>query len=105
MKNNPIPQLAPAMALAQLLQEHPELPAVDWQVSSTGFFSGTFTSDEDARPVAEAYAAVLGGEPLSYTYSRSGDVRQAFQLQTVWRDVRFDVWLSGSVSVAAQVAA
>jgi hypothetical protein len=102
---NPNPQLAPVLALAELIREHPELPRVDWSMSSTGFFSATWTSDEDARPVAEAYAEVLGGEPRSYTYSRSGDVRQAFQLRTVWRDVAFDLWVSGPVPATVAAVA
>ncbi|MCZ4509909.1 hypothetical protein O3Q52_17240 [Streptomyces sp. ActVer] len=105
MSNNSIPQLAPAMALAELLREYPELPPVDWQVSSTGFFSGTWTSDEDVRPLMDAYTAVLGGVAGSYSYSRNGRERRALQLRTMWRDVHFDLFMSCPASVQSAVTA
>lgn len=97
-------QISAMTALAELLREHPELPLLDWSVSASGFLHGSWTSDENVRPLIEAYVAALGGEPTDYTFSRSGGRRQGFGLRTVWRDVEFDVWVSGPAEVA-QVAA
>ncbi|MBA4865978.1 hypothetical protein H1V43_32465 [Streptomyces sp. PSKA54] len=105
MNHNPNPQLGPAMALVALLKEHPELPRVDWSVSTSGFLSGTHVADYDARPLMDAYAAVIGGTPIESTYSRGGDERHTFHLMTDWRDVHFDLWVSCPASVVQAVAA
>ena len=90
--------------MGQLLFEHPELPPIDWSVTASGFFSAHYSSDEDVRPVVEAYAAVLGGEPLHHEYSRNGQLRQCFALRTVWRDVEFDLLIAGPVPQLAVAA-
>lgn len=94
------PQIAPLIALGQLLTEHPELPRIDWSVNAHGFFTAHHSSDEDVRPVVEAYAAVLGGEPEHHEYSLDGRPRQCFTLRTVWRDVEFDLLVAGPLPVA-----
>lgn len=96
------PQLAPMVALSELLREFPELPPMDWSVSPSGYLHGSWSSDESARPLIDAFAEVLGGVPSDYSYSRNGDHRQGFALRTVWRDVEFDLFVSGpALAVAA----
>ncbi|MEU3282140.1 hypothetical protein [Streptomyces antibioticus] len=104
MKSNPNPQTGPLTALAQLLSEHPELPPLDWSVTASGFLHGAWSGDEDVRPLIDAYAAVLGGEPSDYSYTRSGGRRAGFALKAVWRDISFDVWVSGPARVQGVAA-
>ncbi len=97
-------QISAMVALTELLREHPELPSLDWSVSAGGFLHGSWTGDEDVRPLIDAYAAVLGGDPSDFSYSRSGGRRAGFALKTVWRDVEFDLWVSGPARMQAVTA-
>lgn len=98
------PQSGPFTALAELRAEHPELPPLDWSVTASGYVHGAWSDmDEDVRPLVEAYAAVLGGVPVDMPYSREGRRRQGFGLKTVWRDISFDLWVSGPAVVAVPV--
>jgi hypothetical protein len=97
------PQFGPFTALAQLRVEHPELPYLDWSVTASGFVHGAwFATDEDVRPLIEAYAVVLGGKPVPMPHSREGRRRQGFVLRAVWRDIHFDLWVSGPASALVE---
>ncbi|MEU0372388.1 hypothetical protein ABZ070_19380 [Streptomyces sp. NPDC006283] len=93
MNTKPIPQVAPATALVQLLKENPHLPLLDWELSNSGCLSGyTVNDDVDMRPVIGAYADVLGGEPTEFVFQASDGVRKYSATLTVtWRDVTVSV--------------
>ncbi|MFJ8301554.1 hypothetical protein ACIQ9R_37395 [Streptomyces sp. NPDC094447] len=97
MKNNPTgsPQLGAALALVDLLKEHPELAVASWSIDSvTGSLHG-FVHDESSGAV-EVYAEVLGAEVVKgLPYAFEGRTVYPYRLSTVWRDVR--------VSMAATV--
>lgn len=96
------PQYGPFVALAQLRADHPELPPLDWSVTASGFVHGAwFDQDEDARPLIDAYAMVLGGVPVEMPYTREGRPRLGFALKAVWRDIPFDLYVSGPVPAMA----
>ncbi len=106
LKTNPIPQLAPATALVQLLTEHPELPATEWSMSSVvpelrGFVYGA------GMEALSLYASVLGGsiQAAKNTYEDRGRQVRAHRLSSVWRDVRVEVTVALPVAENAQVAA
>lgn len=107
--NNPIPQLAPAMALVELLREHPELQAASWRVDRDGLLSGTvaYDADHDMRPAMAAYAEVLGA-PLSEQQFTSPQAKAeclSFTVFATWRDVKVNVWASCLVSTLAESSA
>lgn len=105
MTTNPIPQLAPAIALVELLREHPELPPVAWTIGDTSTLCGTLVLDIDGRPVVAAYAEAIGGEVRTTDFNRNGDHRMSDSVRAVWRDVTVDVWVSYPAAQVAQVAA
>lgn len=105
------PQLGAAIALQQLLAEHPELQtAASWRVDRDGLLSGTVAhrAEQDMRPVMRAYAEVLGGQVHEDVVREDeDDARLSLSLYTMWRDVRVNVWASCLLSALAgeQVAA
>ncbi|WP_329131421.1 hypothetical protein OG552_10165 [Streptomyces sp. NBC_01476] len=84
-------QAGPLMALMQLVQENPDLPAVRWSLAADGFLMGDLMVDEDARPIMAAFVAVFGGQPTESRYSHLGVERFSLWLPTTWRDVRLSV--------------
>lgn len=102
MTSDSIPQLAPAMALVELLREHPELPPVGWSIGESSTLVGTLMTDGDGLSVVAAYAEVIGGSVRTSDFDRNGDHRLTGNVRTVWRDVTVDVWVS--YPAAAQVA-
>lgn len=96
-------QLSAATALAQLLQEHPELPEAGWSIGTIvpdlrGSLYGGMAS-------LSAYAEVLGGSvrAAKETFELRGQRVRRHVLKTVWRDVPVEVAVV--LPVAAQVAA
>ncbi|WP_263165460.1 hypothetical protein [Streptomyces sp. SCSIO ZS0520] len=100
-----VPQLAPAMALAQLLQEHPELPPVHWSVSSHGLLEGYVESDDPMAGLAE-YAALFGAEivPAVRAFEHDGETLRSFEASTRWRDVPVRVKAIVPAAVEAPLA-
>lgn len=97
MISPPSPQLGAALALAELLKEHPELQAAAWRIERDGLLSGTvaYHSEQDLRPVMRAYADVLGGQVHEDEVHPDRDEPQlALTLYTRWRDVRINLWAS-----------
>lgn len=95
------PQLGAALALTELLKEHPELAAADWSISSLTCSLHGFLSDEPATAL-EAYAEVLGAkvtEGVPYVFD--GRTVYPFRLSTVWRDI--NVSMAVSVPLASLV--
>lgn len=104
MKTNCNPQLGPATALVQLLTEHPELPAVSWdiQIGDRPVLHGHIHyGDMDALRV---YAEALGGSirPVR-DFELAGRPVRSHYLTTVWRDVPVEV--VAVVPLSAGVAA
>lgn len=90
MSHKPIPQLAPAMALVQLISEHPGLPPLSWSLSRSGWLSGAYyPEDADPRPVMAAYVKVLGGVVQESRYADDAHRRFSVILNAAWRDVDF----------------
>ncbi|MDT0381374.1 hypothetical protein RM572_21690 [Streptomyces sp. DSM 42041] len=88
-------QLAPALALAQLLREHPELPVAGWRVCAMApallgdVQNGASTLDDLHR-----FQQVLGGEVTArQSFTSGGQDLRSYGLVVCWRDV--DVELVG----------
>lgn len=93
------PQAGPAIVLAQLLTEHPELHRLGWRLSPNGGLIGSdMRMDADPRPVMAEFIAVLGGKPLDVLTS-AGDF--ASWLPTAWRDVQVSISLGCPAGVLA----
>jgi hypothetical protein len=85
-------QRGPAVALAQLLSEHPELPAIRWELAADGHLSGlSMYMEADIRPVMAEYAAVLGGVPDT-RWHEDTELCTSW-LFTRWRDVAVSITL------------
>ncbi|MFH8336900.1 hypothetical protein [Streptomyces sp. AM6-12] len=104
-------QLSAAIALSQLLVEHPDLAAARWSVERDGLLSGTVEvhAEYDMRETVRAYALVLGGN-VQETYFTSPDGRRSVSvsLSATWRDVHVNVWgtcLVSALSAGSAVAA
>ncbi|WP_159027662.1 hypothetical protein [Streptomyces sp. NRRL S-1896] len=85
---DPRQQLGPAMALVQLLSEHPELPMASWDVGQhfarlEGTLHGPSALEELSR-----YADVIGGETETEgEFVTVGVAYRTHRLATRWRDV------------------
>lgn len=103
MKTQRTPQLGAALALVELLKEHPELASAGWSIDSvSGALHGHVHAD--TFDALNAYAAVLGGGIRPGRDYRSGEqMMRPHYLHTVWRDVRVTVALvlPAPVAVAA----
>jgi hypothetical protein len=101
-------QLSAAIALTQLLQEHPELAACRWSVERDGLLSGTVAvhADYDIRQRLRAYAAVLGGHVHEQPFnSPDAGPSLSAHLYATWRDVKVNVWGTCLVSAVAEGSA
>ncbi len=92
-------------ALRALRQDHPELPAISWEISpysNAGLRGHAYTQDRDLE-VLEAYATVIGGSIRpAIIFNAAGVDMQSFALHGRWADVPFH--LSGSVTVSSYAA-
>jgi hypothetical protein len=103
--STPNPQAGPALALAQLLTEHPELPRLNWSITKDGHLSGSsFRDDEDVRPVIAAHQHVMGGRvgELRYVPKDTGAEAYTSYLMATWRDVRFHLSVGCPVSALVE---
>lgn len=89
----PNPQLSAATALAQLLTEHPELPAATWSIGrETGTLRGTIHDDETPFESLGAYAHVLDGSiRAGFAFEVHRQELRSHELRATWRDVRVQV--------------
>lgn len=105
MANQPSSQIAPATALGQLLQEHPELPALEWSIPRRhGVLRGVLYADDHPFEVLRAYAEVLGGAIRPGTepgdeFESCGLRRRMHRLRTTWRDVPVVVEATATVGL------
>jgi len=89
MKHNPV--LGSAMALVELVTEHPELPVPTW---SHGTISTSLHGHLHGAGFDElnAYAEVLGGSIApGRDYEFNGQMMRPHYLNAVWRDVQVTV--------------
>jgi hypothetical protein len=104
LKTNPNPQHSAAVALVQLLSEHPELPQASWSIGSIYAELHGHVHDGGMAELA-AYAEVIGGSVRAdeNTYDLQGREMRAHRLTAVWRDVRVQIVVA--LPVAAQAVA
>lgn len=90
MAQKPIPQLAPATALVQLLTAHPELPQPNWQISRhTLELEGDLQKETATFDALTAWAHALGGSIRPGAEFTSLDVTyRSHELLTEWQGVR-----------------
>lgn len=98
-------QLAPALALVQLLQEYPTLPDATWHVDpTTGVLHGHLHQAGFAD--LAAYTVVLGGAVRPGRDYRSGDrMMRPHYLKAEWRDVTVSVCVVLPAPVVVERAA
>ncbi|MGW1039848.1 hypothetical protein [Streptomyces sp. NPDC002547] len=103
MKSSQNTQVGAAIALTQLLKEHPELPEAGWSIGSVvAELRGFVHTDSMAGLVA--YQDVIGGSVRAGSaYTDRGRVLRRHVLSTVWRDVPVEVVVSLPVAEAVAV--
>lgn len=98
------PQKAPALTLAALLAEHPEIVGLTWSMDPSGVIHAS-NPDDDGRTV-NALARIIGGTPLTRTtLNPVGDRLTLTELVTVWHGVCFEVWTTHEAPPAEVEAA
>jgi hypothetical protein len=102
-----VPQLAAALALVDLLREHPEQAgAAMWSIDRRGYSLHGFVPERSAAGghAVEVLARLLGDraelEPSEYL--SGGMLCRTVRVDVVWRDVRVEV--CASVPVTGQAA-
>lgn len=106
MKANSTSQHGAALALVQLLEEHPSLPAAEWSMSSVTSELRGFVYGGGMAELA-LYAEVLGGSiaAAERTHEDQGKQVRAHRLSSVWRDVPVLIAVVLPVAESVQVAA
>ncbi|MEW2568424.1 hypothetical protein [Streptomyces sp. NPDC047070] len=95
MNQNPSPELAPALALVNLLAASPELHSIIWTVGETpGILSGRHTGESGTGELVDAVAAVTGGTVARSSLSRGDDRHGTAQLVTTYHGASLHVWAS-----------
>ena len=89
------PQLAPATALVQLLQEHQTLPEALWTVNGAELRGHVYGPAAGCFDALRAYAETFGGSIRPrHSYELGGQTLRVQELTTCWRDVRLVVAVS-----------
>ncbi|CAL9314255.1 hypothetical protein [Streptomyces sp. SudanB91_2054] len=107
MKTNPISQHGAAVALVQLLEEHPQLSeSISWSISRTAPSLYGFAHDGGLE-LLNTVAAIVGGDVVADgSYEQTGgQLVRGFSVSSMWRDVQVEVATSLPVAESAQVAA
>lgn len=95
MTHEPNPQTAPALALVQLLTEHPELPRATWYVSDeSGALHGHL--HVESFGALNAYVRLMGGSVRAgtRTYPVGDHEVRHHWLSAKWRDVPVTVTIA-----------
>ncbi|PYC83426.1 hypothetical protein C7C46_08805 [Streptomyces tateyamensis] len=102
------PQSGPAIALAQLITEHPQLPMLNWTLHRKGNLRGALhrvtpaaAMEPTARDVLAAWAETLNASPTPpMTFWSSGDDQTlvAQHVLTTWRDVVVEIAIYAPLS-------
>jgi hypothetical protein len=100
------PQQSAATALAQLLGDHPDMPALDWSIFADGTLSGSKFSVEDPTAIADTITGLLGGTSYesAYTSGKDGLRHPVVHIDVMWRDVALKMSVGGSIPIPAPVA-
>lgn len=103
MTSIPNRQLTSATALAQLLTDHPELPALDWTINKRGVLTGSQFGVEDLPSLTEEITGVLGGTSHEswFTSGKDGLPHPVVHVDAVWRDVPVALTLGGAAPAVA----
>lgn len=97
------PQKTPALALAALLADHPEITGLTWSIDPSGVLHGS-NPDDDGRTIVKL-ARIIGGTPLRRTTLNAvGDLLTLTELVAVWHGVNFEVWTTYEIPVEAEDA-
>lgn len=100
MAMKPSSQIAPATALVQLLQEHPELPEALWTVNGATLHGHVYGPNAGHFDALRAYAEVFGGSIRPrHSYRLGEETLRVHELTTCWRDVRLVVAVSVPVGM------
>uniref|UniRef100_UPI00114D3AC0 hypothetical protein n=1 Tax=Streptomyces sp. EN16 TaxID=212773 RepID=UPI00114D3AC0 len=96
-------QLTAAIALTQLLTDHPGLTLLNWRVPRDGMYAGVLQGDlmmdVDAREVVAAWHEALGGTVCEHTHSFRDEERRAFHLESsATRSGERSTWSRGGVT-------
>lgn len=93
MKQNPIPtpQLGAALALVQLLTEHPQLPHASWSVTEDSSTLHGHIHQASFTALGQ-FAGVLGGSVRpGRDFPIAGEMKRPHTLYSTWRDVPVSV--------------
>lgn len=83
------PQLAPALALSQLLSEHPVRPLTTWSILNDRLEGRVFGPEAGGEQAVAWWADVLGAVPVPWGfYEYDGQRLREFEVSATWRDVR-----------------
>jgi hypothetical protein len=86
------PQLLAALALSDLLIDHPEITGLTWSIDPLGTLCGERKGMEGRGQIVDDCAQILGGTPVHVAVDDGGFV----ELVTVWRGVPVQVWVTYS---------
>ncbi|WP_019328865.1 hypothetical protein [Streptomyces sp. TOR3209] len=105
MKTNPISQHGAAVALVQLLEEHPELSRhLTWSVPRTGPGLVGIVHDDGVRVLADCRRFLGGSVQVGREHESGGVVVRQHVLASVWRDVSVEILVSLPVAAEAVAA-
>lgn len=106
MKTNPISQHGAAVALVQLLEEHPALSkTLSWTIGRTRP-KLTGVIHEGGMAVLRDCGRIVGGVvEVGEVHDQDGRPVQQHVLVSVWRDVQVEILVTLPVAESAQVAA
>ncbi|BBB01011.1 hypothetical protein RVR_8242 [Actinacidiphila reveromycinica] len=91
----PDPQLAPALALAQLITEYPARPLTTWSIVDGRLEGRVYGPEAGDRAAVEWWAGVLAAEPVErHMFEYAGRRMQVVEVAAVWRDVPLVVQVS-----------
>lgn len=103
--SSPNPQHGPALALLQLLTEHPELPTLRWGIGPDGHLSGAAFELDDLQATVDAFTRVLGGKASPSLHDKDGVTWMSVSFWPVWRDVQFYITRGGHAVASTQAVA
>lgn len=93
MNNHASCQVSAALALTQLLVDHPDVAGrVTWTVDRLGALRGERPAETDQGQAIDSLARVLGCTPVRTRLDRCGDRHVLVQLATVWQGVPVEAW-------------
>ncbi|MFC8723663.1 hypothetical protein [Streptomyces bacillaris] len=93
MTNHASCQVSAALALTQLLVDHPAVAGrVTWTVDPLGALHGEQPAETDQGQAIDSLARLLGCTSARTVLDRRGDRHVLVQLATVWQGVPVEAW-------------